>query len=132
MKTQLTDLRHALLLLHKTLVDSERRCYEQSHGAIRSPGDFLRLLTEDPWFAWLRPLSQLIVAMDEALDEKEPLTPATVSALMGEARGLLVAREGVDGFPGRYFEALQRDPAVVLAHAGAVKHLGASGPDTAP
>src|SRR2546429_6774654 len=57
------DLRNALLSLHKALVDSERVSYEQAIGAIQSPNHFLQLLTRDPWFAWLHPLSQLIVAM---------------------------------------------------------------------
>ena len=48
----------------KALVDSERISYEQNLGTIPSPNHFLKLLTDDPWFAWLHPLSQLIVAMD--------------------------------------------------------------------
>ncbi len=68
---QLEKVRHALLALHKTLVDSERIGYEQTMGAIKSPNHFLKLLTEDPWFAWLHPISQLIVSMDEALDAEK-------------------------------------------------------------
>lgn len=75
----------------------------------------------DPWFAWLHPLSQLIVAMDEALDGKTPLTPAGANALIKQARRLLVASEAGDGFSKHYFDALQRDPDVVLAHGKAAK-----------
>jgi hypothetical protein len=117
----LTELRHALLKLHKALVDSERVGYERTMGKIQSPNHFLQLLTNDPWFAWLRPLSQLIVAMDEALDAKEPLTAAKVDALVHQSKLLLVASENSDGFPGHYFQALQRDPDVVLTHAEVVK-----------
>ena len=120
-RKRLTDLRHALLKLHKTLVDSERVGYEKTIGKIGSPNHFLQLLTADPWFAWLRPLSQLIVAMDEALDAKEPLTQPRVEALTQQAKVLLVASETSEGFPGHYHEALQRDPDVVLAHAEVVK-----------
>ena len=84
-RQRLTELRHALLKLHKTLVDSERVGYEKTIGKIQSPNHFLQLLTTDPWFAWLRPLSQLIVAMDEALDAEEPLTLAKVEALVRQA-----------------------------------------------
>jgi hypothetical protein len=111
------DLRNALLSLHKTLVDSERVTYEQTIAAIQSPNHFLQLLTSDPWFAWLQPLSQLIVAMDEALDEKEPLTRADVDALVKQSQLLLAPLEDGDGFAGHYFDSLQRDPDVVLAHA---------------
>ena len=120
-RQRLTELRHALLKLHKTLVDSERVGYEKTIGQIKSPNHFLQLLTTDPWFAWLRPLSQLIVAMDEALDAEEPLTVAKADALTQQAKLLLVATEASEGFPGHYHEALQRDPDVVLAHAEVVK-----------
>ena len=115
----LQQLRKALLDLHKALVDSERVSYEKTIGAISSPNHFLQLLTSDPWFAWLHPLSQLIVAMDEALDEKEPLTSAAIDLLVRQIRLLLVASESGEGFSRHYFDALQRDPDVVLAHAAA-------------
>ena len=57
-RRQLSQLREAVLELHKALVDSERVSYEQNLGTIPSPNHFLQLLTNDPWFAWLHPLSQ--------------------------------------------------------------------------
>ncbi len=120
-RQRLTELRHALLKLHKALVDSERVGYEKTIGKIQSPNHFLQLLTSDPWFAWLHPLSQLVVAMDEALDAEEPLTPAKVDALVNQSKQLLVVSEKSEGFPGHYYEAIQRDPDVVLAHAEVVK-----------
>jgi protein-disulfide isomerase-like protein with CxxC motif len=80
--------------------------------------------THDPWFGWLHPLSQLIVAMDEALDEKTPLTVAEGDALIKQSRLLLVATESGEGFSRHYFDALQRDPDVVFAHAEVAKLLG--------
>jgi len=121
---RLQQLRNALVDLHKALVDSERVGYEKTFGAIQSPNHFLQLLTRDPWFEWLHPLSQLIVAMDEVLDEKEPLTAAGVDALVNQTRLLLVATEDGEGFSKHYFDALQRDPDVVLAHAEVAKRLG--------
>jgi hypothetical protein len=118
---RLEQLRHVLLKLHKALVDSERVTYEQTMGAIKSPNHFLQLVTGDPWFAWLQPMSKLIVAMDEALDEKEPLTNAIVDTFLQQTRLLLVVSEEGDGFSKHYFDALQRDPDVVLAHAEVAK-----------
>jgi hypothetical protein len=123
-RQRLTELRHALLKLHKSLVDSERVSYEKTIGQIKSPNHFLQLLTNDPWFAWLQPFSQLIVAMDEALDAEEPLTLAKVDALVRQSDLLLVVSETSDGFSGHYHESLQRDPDVVLAHAEVVKLRG--------
>ena len=124
MTSQLPELRDALLDLHKALVDSERVSYEQTIGTITSPNHFLQLLTTDPWFAWLQPLSQLIVAMDEALDAKTPLPPARAEALVKQTRQLLVASETGEGFSQHYDAALQRDPDVVMAHAAVAKLLG--------
>jgi hypothetical protein len=120
-KQHLEEVRQALLALHKTLVDSERVTYEKTVGAIRSPNHFLQLLTTDPWFAWLQPLSQLIVSIDEALDSKEPLTPAAVDAAIKQANFLLAPSEVGEGFSHHYFDALQRDPDVVIAHADVMK-----------
>jgi hypothetical protein len=117
-------LRNALLSLHKTLIDSERAGFEKAMGAIQSPTHFLQLLTHDPWFAWLHPLSRLIVSVDEALDETEPLTLAAVDALMAQSGRLVIPTEHGNGFSGHYFAALQRDPDVVLAHAEVVRLLG--------
>ena len=118
---RLQDLRNALLKLHKTLVDSERVGYEETVGTIESPNHFLKLLTSDPWFTWLQPLSQLIVAMDEALEAKEPAPDADAENLIRQSGALLVASEDGEGFSRHYFDALQRDPDVVLAHADASK-----------
>ena len=122
-RQQLAPLRESLLQLHKALVDSERVSYEQNLGTIPSPNHFLQLLTNDPWFAWLHPLSQLIVAMDEALDAKAktPLTRELAAALVKRTHELLAASEAGEDFSRHYFDALQRDPNVVMAHAAAAK-----------
>jgi hypothetical protein len=124
LRHRLEEVRHALLALHKALVDSERVTYEKTVGAIRSPNQFLQLLTTDPWFAWLQPLSQLIVSMDEALDAKEPLTAAAVDAVVKQAEVLMSPSESGEGFGRHYFDAMQRDPDVVIAHADLMKLFG--------
>ena len=73
---QLDHLSRALLRLHKALLDDERVSYERVHGLIRSNGAFLQLVLGDAWFAWLRPLSQLMVKLDELAETDE----ASVSA----------------------------------------------------
>jgi hypothetical protein len=124
----LQELRDALLDLHKALIDSERAVYETSVGPIQSPHHFFQLLSSDPWFAWLRPVSQLIVAMDEALDAEQPLTSDGVDALMCESVFLLIPAERGGQFGERYMTALQRDPSVVLAHAKVAKRIGSRKP----
>src|SRR5271156_4808133 len=97
-RERLQLIRNAMLKLHKTLADSDRDTYEKTFGKISSPNQFLKLLTGDTWFAWLHPLSLLIVSMDEALDEKVPLTAARVNAFIKESRLLLVTSETGEEF----------------------------------
>jgi hypothetical protein len=122
-RQRLAALRDALLQLHKALMESERIGYEKTFGKIQTPFQFLKLLTEDPWFAWFRPVSQLIAAMDETLDAKEPLTASVADDLFSRTKMMLVPTEGGEGFSQHYDEALQRDPDVVFAHAAVAKLL---------
>lgn len=123
LEQHLLAIRNSLLHLHKALIESERETYEKTFGKIPSPNQFLKLLVEDPWFAWLRPMSQLVVAMDEALDAKEPLTDSIVNAFIKEANRLLISSETSQDASRHYFEALQRDPDVIFAHANLTKLL---------
>ncbi len=127
-RKQLLELHGALLRLHKALLDSERIVYEKNVGPIQSPNHFFQLLTNDPWFAWLRPITQLIVAIDETLDAKEPLTNVNVDAMMNQSVFLLVPANSGNEFGERYVAALQRDPRVVLAHAQVAKRIGSGTP----
>jgi hypothetical protein len=128
LRNRLEEVRLVVLTLHKAIVDSERITYEKTVGTIQSPNHFLQLLTGDPWFAWLQPLSQLIVSMDEALDPKEQLTTPILDALLKQTRALLTPSESSEGFARHYFDALQRDPDVVIAHGGVMKLLGRRNP----
>jgi hypothetical protein len=116
-RQKLAELRQILLTLHKALLDSERTAYEIGHGAVASPAAFLQLLINDPSFQWLRPITTLIVQIDETLAAKKP--PATsrdFEQLITDMRALLSpSREEAD-FWRRYFAVVQRDPAVAMLH----------------
>jgi hypothetical protein len=114
---RLTDLRNGLLGLHKALLESERAAYERDIARISSRGELLKLVLYDPWFAWLHELSEFVVLIDETLDAEEPPTGIEAERLIAQALELLAPRESGRGFAKGYFEALQRDPDVVLAHA---------------
>lgn len=122
-RRKLADTRKALLALHRVLIGSERAVYERSAGAIPSAGAFLQLLTTDPWFAWLRPLSTLIVEIDEAFASKEPVTDEAIRTLLDASRQLITPDEQGDGFGRHYAEAMQRDADVVIAHGDAMRAL---------
>jgi len=116
-KQRLTELRNGLLGLHKTLLDSERATYERDIARIGSSGELLKLVLYDPWFAWLHELSEFVVLIDETVDAEEPLQGMDAERLIAQAWELMAPNETGQGFAKRYFEALQRDPDVVLAHA---------------
>ena len=85
-RERLTAVRDGLLGLHKSLLESERVGYERAHGRIGSRQEFLTLALQDEWFAWLRPVSELIVLMDELLQGDEPVTDERASALVERTR----------------------------------------------
>jgi hypothetical protein len=116
-RRRLTQLRNGLLRLHKTLLDSETAVYEREIARIRSKGQLLNLVLHDPWFASLHELSELVVLIDETLAAKEPEAKLDSDFLIRKARALLVPSEHGTGFRKRYFDALQRDPNVVMAHS---------------
>jgi hypothetical protein len=123
-REQLIKLRNGLLRLHKSLLDSERASYERDVEPITSSGQFLGLVLNDPWFAWLRDLSQFIVLVDETMDLDTGVTAADAERLIAQARDLISPAEEGEGFRRRYFEAMQRDPGAVLAHRDMIQVFG--------
>lgn len=116
-RQRLRDLRSRLLHLHKVLLDDTRAAYELDRGRVGSNASLLQLVISDPWFAWLHSLSEMVVRIDETVEQGSPATQSDATALLDQVERLLTASESGDGFARRYYEALQRQPAVVLAHA---------------
>lgn len=119
-RTLLRELRAALLHLHKTLIDWQRAEYELDHGAM-APTQLLQIIFNDAAFAWLRPMSGLIVAIDEALAAKPPELP-TAAPFIAQARELASPVAGTP-YSERYQAALQELPDAVLAHRDLVTIL---------
>jgi len=112
----LTDLRRALLPLHKTLLEWERKIYEREHGRKMGAGELLQIIMTAPQFAWLRPISEVIVRIDQALDEQAPDTTVDVDAIIIQARRLVAPDQTEKPYAQRYLTALQEVPDVVVAH----------------
>lgn len=123
-RDQLAKVRMTLLPLHKTLLDFERVAYEREHGAIGNSYQFLQLVMNDRWFAWLRQLSEMIVEMDELLAAKETPLENTAVALIEQSRILLTPSEAGSEFQKKYFAAMQESPEVVMAHSEFARVLG--------
>ena len=116
-RDRLGQARSALLRIHAALLEEERIRYERQHGRIEGSGTLLQLVIHDPWFAWLRPISVLIVQIDELLDQKEPVLSEMVEPLLAQARHSLRPDEAGDDFQQRYHQLLQEVPAVAVTHA---------------
>ena len=111
----LFDLRKSLLHLHKTLLDWERAAYERVHGRVSS-SELLKAIVEDPQFGWLRPISELIVRIDETVDTEPQGGAVDVEAIAARARIVTAADEAGTPHAQRYHAALQENPDAVFAH----------------
>ena len=75
---RLTD---ALRALHRALIERARRDYENERLETVGAGRLLQLLAGDPYFAWLRPLSELMVDLDMVRDAGPALMDELASAI---------------------------------------------------
>jgi hypothetical protein len=128
-REKLISLRLALLRLHKTLLEMERREYEREHGHVNA-GELFRLVVDHAQFAWLHNISEFVVRIDETLDAKEPITAEYTSVAYSLARKMFVPTDSGDGFQKKYFAAIQRDPAVVIEHAELARLFNIEPPDS--
>jgi hypothetical protein len=90
-----------------------------------SSGELLQALLHDDFFAWLRPFSGLIAAIDEALAGEEPVTPADARVFLDQAFALISPGEGKEAL--RFETVKRRDPAVLFAHVEFSRTLAAAG-----
>lgn len=125
-RQSLTELRRVLLHLHKTLLDWERVAYEREHGRTL-PGELLSIVMRDPHFAWLHPVSELIVRIDTMLDVEHPEPRAEMDAIVRQARAVITPDASGSPYAQRYHTALQDHPDAVVAHghvAAVLKQVG--------
>jgi hypothetical protein len=115
-RRKLVALREALLRLHKSLLDMERRAYEKEHGKV-SAGELFRLVVDDAQFSWLHNISEFVVRIDENLAADEGVNATDAHVAISLARKIFAPTESGDGFQKKYFDAIQKDPAVVMEHA---------------
>jgi hypothetical protein len=119
---QLQELGRSMLHLHKTLLEMERANFERLFGGV-TRGELLQLVINHAQFAWLRLISALVVQLDEMLSAEEPATMNDVQNLLAQARSLFTSSAD-DVFREKYQAALQREPAVVMAHSEVTNLLG--------
>jgi hypothetical protein len=121
---RLRALRMSLLPLHRALLEHERVRYERAHGRIESAHEALRLVMQDAWFAWVRPLATLIVRADQRMADEAPVQAGDVQMFRDEIRGLLLRDLGGETFHDLYRQTLQTSAEVVIAHGRVMALLG--------
>jgi hypothetical protein len=107
----------------------ERREYEREHGHVNT-GELFQLVIDHAQFAWLHNISEFVVRIDETLTAKEPVTQEYTSGAIALARKMFVPTESGDAFQKKYFDAIQRDPAVVIDHAELARLFNNEPPDS--
>jgi hypothetical protein len=122
-RQKLVALREALLRLHKSLLEMERREYEKLHGKVTA-GELFRLVVDDAQFAWLHNISEFVVRIDENLESDKGVSEEDSSGSMLLARKMFAPTESGDSFQKRYYDAIQRDPTVVMEHAELARLFG--------
>jgi hypothetical protein len=118
----LPALRPRLLDLHRQLLEAERVDLERYGGRL-SGAEFLQIASQSFRLAWLRPLSELIVAIDDALDAPDEEAAETPESLVARVRALVAPPDAGTPFGRRYLAMLQVSPRVVMAHSALVGAL---------
>jgi len=122
--SSLQDIRHALLALHRTVLEAERQVYERTHGR-KTAGQFLDAVIHAPELAWLQPLTALIVRIDEDLEDLPADALRADSAAVRQLLALVRPDTRGERFQQRYAEVLERSPEAVIAHGALVRVLPA-------
>ncbi|HYI09511.1 MAG TPA: hypothetical protein VEK57_10625 [Thermoanaerobaculia bacterium] len=119
LRATLRDTWKQLLPLHRALIDSASAEYGAAVGAVSGPNHLLQLLQEDPFFAWLKPLTSLIVDLDSLA--RTDFERADVDAMVKRIEQHFGSTPDAE-FAARYVPVLQRDVDVAIAHA-AIRQL---------
>ena len=119
------ELREALLTLHGAVIAAARAEWEARNGPV-APTRLLELLTRDEAWAWLSPMTRLLVRIDEILDEDarhrrgnpRPADRRLDDELAAELRDAVRALfEEEEAFLERYRDMLQKDMEIAGLHA---------------
>jgi hypothetical protein len=114
------ELAEALRELHRRLVERLRRDHERERHALLGADELLQLLTSDARFAWLHPLSELIVDLEVFLKADPSPSEDEAAAVRAEVERLITAPrfpETASAFTQRYCRYVAQDAQVAAAHA---------------
>jgi hypothetical protein len=110
----LRETSKSLLPLHQRLINVAKEHYFVITSMRATPTELVGLLMSDPFFAWLKPVTALIVDIDEMA--RVDFEPADVARIVDRVERLFgVSAE--NAFAEKYVPILQSDVDVAIAHA---------------
>lgn len=121
LRQALRELSRALLPWHRALIEASRAEYHATVAPVSGPNHLLQLLGDDPFFAWLKPLTAAIVSIDEMARVDFEKSEAEEVARRVQR---LVGNGAEAEFTARYVPLLQRDVDVAIGHAAVRQALG--------
>ena len=113
-RAALREVSKLLLPLHRALIDAAKEDYAFAVGPIEKPAQLLQLLTDDPFFAWLKPVTSLIVDIDEMARTDFEVSDI---AAVADRLDLLFGPKAGQEFASQYVPMLQRSVDVAMSHA---------------
>jgi hypothetical protein len=120
LRARLRQLSRLLLPLHRALIEAAKSEYAFAYGPVTQPTQLLQLLNEHQFFAWLRPLTTLIVDIDETA--RQDFEAADFDAILERVRSMFRGDTTSD-FGTRYVPLLQQSVELAIAHAAIKKFL---------
>ncbi|MFN3267567.1 MAG: hypothetical protein ACK41E_12110 [Deinococcales bacterium] len=119
-REKLDALSLELRQLHSMLLELVKADFEKLNGKTKGPFHMFQLVTSNPFFAWLRPLSGMMANIDELTDEKRLLNASELERIQNMVNSLLAVDE--PNF-GSNLETRARERAEVYAKRQAVLQL---------
>ncbi|HUP48939.1 MAG TPA: hypothetical protein VNA04_09140 [Thermoanaerobaculia bacterium] len=121
-RAALRNASRALIPLHRALIEAAKADYAFAYEPVAHPTQLFRLVSEHPFFAWLKPITALIVEIDElARRDFDLAEAAAVADRLDRLFGPVPDQE----FASRYVPILQREVDVAVGHAAVRKAAAA-------
>jgi len=113
-RATLREISRLLLPLHRSLIESARSDFAIAYEEVDKPSHLLQLLNDHPFFAWLKPMTSLIVDIDEM--SRTDFDEAQYEAIVKRVQSL-VGNGASAEFSAQYVPILQRNVDVAINHA---------------
>ncbi len=112
-RESLREISKLLLPLHRALIDAAKEDYALAVEPVK-PAQLLQLLKDDPFFEWLKPVTSIIVDIDEMA--RTDFEAADVAAI-ADRIDRLFGPKAESAFSAQYIPMLQRSVDVAIGHA---------------